>query len=123
MYSPWGFPSVLLFLIEFGLRKYIIAAISIHPIIIIMKLSEPAEQERFIVIHVTACINLSSSLTCVALAWAGEAVLEALVVGAGGLGGPQQGQQPPHRHLVVENAFARIKASVCHTLTVFFWKY
>ena len=123
MYSPWGFPSVLLFLIEFGLRKYIIAAISIHPIIIIMKLSEPAEQGQVISIHVTVYINLSSPLTCVALAWAGKAVLEALVVGAGGLGGPQQGQEPPHRHLVVENAFARVKASVCHALTVFFWKY
>ena len=43
MLLPWGFPSVLLFLIEFGLRKYIIAAISIHPIIIIMKLSGLAE--------------------------------------------------------------------------------
>ena len=59
------------------------------------------------------------SLTCVALTWPRQAVLETLVVGAGGLGGPQQRQQPPHRHLVVENAFARIKASVCHDLTVF----
>ena len=55
IFLPWGFPSVLLFLIEFGLRKYIIAAISIHPIIIIMKLSEPAEKWKY---QFSRCIHV-----------------------------------------------------------------
>ena len=57
--------------------------------------------------------------------WSRQTVLKALVVCAGGLGGAQQGEQPPHGHLVVEDALARVETSVCHSDALVvsdFWK-
>ena len=38
----------------------------------------------------------------------------ALVVCAVGLGLPEEGEEPPHGHLMVEDAFTRIEAAVRH---------
>lgn len=43
-----------------------------------------------------------------------KAILDALIVGAVGLGLPQERQEPSHGHLMVEDAFARIKTVVTH---------
>jgi len=45
---------------------------------------------------------------------AGQVAIRALVVGAVGLGLPEEGEEPPHGHLVVEDAFAGVEAAVRH---------
>jgi len=63
--------------------------------------------------HKVTRITSSSSLS-----WAGKTILQALLVSAVALRGPQQGEEPPHGHLMVEDALTRIK-SVCHLGVMF----
>jgi len=43
-----------------------------------------------------------------------KGAIRALVVCAVGLGLPEEGEEPPHGHLMVEDAFTRIEAAVRH---------
>ena len=82
-----------------------------------MRPSDKQEQglSIFVLLAARRCVQPANSVDRDVVSQFLASHLQAFVVGAVGLGLPQQRQQPPHGHLMVEDAFAGVEvAAVSH---------